>query len=200
MGSQTLRSTSLGEITGSGCPLAEAPRARRKTLGMDLDRLTSEIIGAAIAVRKELGPGLLESVYTKCLVLELQRMGHCVDTEVAVPVVFRGPHVQDEGFRMDLLVQEAVVVEVKSCQQLKDVFRKQLLTYLRLSGKTVGLLINFSEALLRDGIARIVNGFDESGRNVAVDQKKVDSSALSASRRENPVGKPSCGGPEGAEP
>ncbi len=115
------------------------------------------IIKAAINVHKELGPGLLESVYQSCMVMELNDMGVNVKSEVALPISYRGQLIHQEGFRIDLLVEDTIVVELKSVGEVKDIHKKQLLTYLRLSKKPLGLLINFNEILLKDGITRIIN-------------------------------------------
>jgi GxxExxY protein len=120
-----------------------------------LNELTSKVIGAAITVHRELGPGLLESVYQRCMVIELRHMGLKVETEVPVKIRFRGQEIGDESFRMDLLVENEIVVELKSVEEIKPVYKKQLLTYLKLSGKEMGLLINFNEVLLKDGVTRI---------------------------------------------
>lgn len=119
--------------------------------------LTSRIIEAAISVHTELGPGLLESVYSAAMVIELSLMGIDAKSEIAVPVFYRGNKIADEGFRMDLLVEDTVIVELKSVDTIKPVHKKQLLTYLKLSHKPLGLLINFNNRLLKDGIVRIVN-------------------------------------------
>ena len=124
---------------------------------MDLNRLSSQIIKAAIAVHKELGPGLLESVYHACMLIELRNMGIKVQSEVMLPVVYRGQKVNGQEFRLDLLVDDEIIVELKSVAKVEPVHKKQLLTYLRLAGKQLGLLINFNEPLLRDGITRIIN-------------------------------------------
>jgi len=129
--------------------------------GISVNRITDHIIGAAIDVHRELGPGLLESVYQQCLALALRERGLQCDMEVCVPVMFRGRVISEMGFRVDLLVENDVVVELKSVEELKPVHLKQVLTYLRLLDKRVGLLINFNEALLRDGIVRIVNDYEE---------------------------------------
>ena len=126
-------------------------------MDMDLNTLSSQIIGAAISVHKELGPGLLESVYQSCMVIELEHMGMKVQSELPLPVVYRGRRVNEDGFRVDLLVEDTVVVELKSVERIKDVHKKQLLTYLRLANKPLGLLINFNESLLKKGISRIIN-------------------------------------------
>ena len=124
---------------------------------MELNQLSSQIIKAAINVHNELGPGLLESVYQSCMVIELNSMSIKVESEVALPISYRGQRVHEEGFRLDLLVEDTIVVELKSVDKVQDVHKKQLLTYLRLTKKPLGLLINFNEALLKDGITRIVN-------------------------------------------
>jgi len=124
---------------------------------MDLNFITSQIIQAAIAVHKALGPGLLESVYQKCMAIELDRMGIRVESEVELPIFYRDQKITDLGFRIDLLVESVIIVELKSVEAVKPVHKKQLLTYLRLAEKEIGLLINFNEVLLKDGISRIIN-------------------------------------------
>jgi GxxExxY protein len=125
---------------------------------MEPNQLSSEVINAAITVHKELGPGLLESVYKSCLALELLGRKLRVETELAVPVYYRGIKVHDEGFRLDLLVENAIIIELKSVEKVQPVHKKQLLTYLRLMNKPLGLLINFNEPKLVDGVTRVVNG------------------------------------------
>jgi len=124
---------------------------------MDINHLSSDIIKAAINVHKELGPGLLESVYQVCLKIELEAMNHNVESELILPIVYKGQKVEEEGYRIDLLVDNAVIVELKSVEKVKDIHKKQLLTYLRLADKPLGLLINFNEVLLKDGLTRIIN-------------------------------------------
>ena len=128
---------------------------------MDIKALTSQIIGAAIKVHKELGPGLLESVYHKCMIIELKKLGLKVESELPVKIVYDGQDVSEDGLRIDLLVEDTVVVELKSVEEIKPVHKKQLLTYLRLSAKCVGLLMNFNEVRLIDGITRIVNDYND---------------------------------------
>lgn len=123
----------------------------------DLNIISSKVIEAAIIVHNELGPGLFESVYARCLRRELERMGIAVQSEVPVPIMYRGEKVADEGFRIDLLVEDALVVELKSIEQLQPVHKKQLLTYLRLTGKTLGLIINFNQVRIKDGISRVIS-------------------------------------------
>jgi len=117
--------------------------------------LTREIIGTAIAVHKEFGPGLLESAYHACTEWALRARGVAFESEVALPVVYRG-NVLDCGCRIDLLVAGLVVVELKAVDAISPIHEAQLLTYLRLAHKSVGLMFNFNSAYLRDGIVRRV--------------------------------------------
>jgi GxxExxY protein len=126
-------------------------------MNLELNLLSSKVIEAAINVHSELGPGLLESVYAVCMARELKEMELEVESEVPLPVFYRGQRVADEGFRLDLLIEDRVIVELKSVEKVQAVHKKQLLTYLRLANKPLGLLINFNEALLKDGITRIIN-------------------------------------------
>ena len=114
------------------------------------------IITAAMKVHSELGPGLLESTYTACLQYELIDAGVQSSAQVGLPVVYRGVRL-DLGYRMDLVVENTVVVEIKSVDAISPVHQAQILSYLRLSGKSIGLLINFNVVHLRDGIKRFVN-------------------------------------------
>ena len=124
---------------------------------MDINEISSKIIQAAIAVHRELGPGLLESVYQACMLIELKSMRMTVKSEVTLPVVYREQEVEGQVFRLDLFVNYKVIVELKSVTKIEPVHKKQLLTYLRLAQKPLGLLINFNEVLLKDGITRIIN-------------------------------------------
>ena len=124
---------------------------------MDINAISSKIIKAAITVHRELGPGLLESVYLVCLLIELKIIGLKVQSEVTLPVVYRKQEVEGQLFRLDLLVENKIIVELKSVAKIDPVHKKQLLTYLRLAEKPLGLLINFNELLLKDGITRIIN-------------------------------------------
>lgn len=118
--------------------------------------VTGKIIGAAITVHREFGPGLFESAYEKCLVVELRHVGLRVDTQVAVPLRYRDLHL-DNAYRMDMMVEGKVVVELKAVEKLAPVHVTQVLTYLRLSGLQVGLLFNFNvEALVAGGWKRIL--------------------------------------------
>ena len=115
------------------------------------------IIDAAVDIHKELGPGLLESVYEIVLADELVRRGLEVKRQVAIAMNFRG-RIFDEGFRADLLVDGKVICELKSIEKVNNAHKKQLLTYLRLADKKLGYLLNFGEAFMKDGITRTVNG------------------------------------------
>lgn len=125
----------------------------------ELNELTEKIIGVAIKVHKELGPGLLEKVYQRCLKIALEEEGLHVDSEVPVEVIFHGKKVADEALRIDLLVENEIVLELKSASKLTDLYQKQLGTYLKLAKKPCGLLINFNEVLLKNGIKRVKNGY-----------------------------------------
>jgi len=117
--------------------------------------LTREIIGAAIEVHRHLGPGLLESAYRRCLMQELSLRGISFESELPVSLQYKGMQLES-GYRLDLLIQDAVVVETKSVEALAKVHEAQLLTYLRLGGWSVGLLINFNVEVLKNGIRRRV--------------------------------------------
>ncbi len=119
---------------------------------------SQQVVVAAMRVHSELGPGLLETTYEACLAEELRSGGHEVRAQVAVPIVYRGLELQ-HGYRIDLLVDDEVVVEVKTVEKLAPVHEAQLLTYLRFSKRRIGLLINFHTMHLRDGIKRMVNGW-----------------------------------------
>ena len=125
-----------------------------------LNDITREIIGAAIAVHRELGPGMLESAYEACLAYELVQRGFKVERQKEVPIRYREVTL-DCAYRIDLLVEDKVVVEVKALESLHPVHEAQLLSYLRLSGHKVGLLINFNVRVLKTGIRRVVNGLPE---------------------------------------
>jgi GxxExxY protein len=126
----------------------------------ELDRLTETIIGAAIEVHKVLGPGLLESAYEACLVYELIERGLRVEKQVELPVKYKGV-VLDCGYRIDVLVDELVILELKSVDKVEPIHEAQLLSYLKLAGKHVGLLINFNVTQLTKGIRRRVNELPE---------------------------------------
>lgn len=127
--------------------------ARRKLV---LEDLTQEIIGAVIEVHKALGPGLLESAYEACLCREMSLRGLRFACQVAIPVEYKGVKL-DCGYRIDLIIDDAVILELKSVERITAIDRAQLLTYLRLTGKSVGFIINFNSAVItRDGMVRMV--------------------------------------------
>ena len=132
---------------------------------VNLDDLTERIIGCANAVHRVLGPGLLESTYEACLAHELVKKGFDVVTQREISIRYKSVRL-DCGYRVDLLVNDSVIIELKSVEKLQPIHKAQLITYLRLAGKPVGLLMNFNEPLLKNGIARLVNspGKNESPR------------------------------------
>jgi GxxExxY protein len=127
---------------------------------MTENEIARVIVGAAFKIHTTLGPGLLESVYEAVLEYELQKRGLRVARQVPFPVVYEVVRL-DEGFRADLIVEDKVIVELKSVEQVAPVHKKQLLTYLRLTDKRLGLLINFGAALIKDGISRVANNLPE---------------------------------------
>ena len=125
----------------------------------NIGKCLEEVAEGLIKVHKELGPGLLEKVYQRCLKIALEEEGLHVDSEVPVEVIFHGKKVADEALRIDLLVENQIVLELKSASKLTDLYQKQLGTYLKLAKKPCGLLINFNEVLLKNGIKRVKNGY-----------------------------------------
>lgn len=125
---------------------------------MEENLITEKIIGSAIRVHKALGPGLLESAYQACLYYELIKTGMFVEKEKPLPLIYEEVRL-DCGYRMDLIIERKIVVEVKSVDSLTDIHLAQVLTYLKLSNNRFGLLINFNVMLLKDGIKRVVNGY-----------------------------------------
>lgn len=124
---------------------------------MDENEIGKIIVDTAVAVHKELGPGLFETVYEVILAYNLEKRGLSVNRQVAIPIEYQGIKF-DEGFRADILVEDKVIIELKSVESVNKAHKKQVLTYLRLSGCKLGYLLNFGEALMKDGISRIVNG------------------------------------------
>jgi GxxExxY protein len=120
----------------------------------EINKITGEIIGAAMTVHTELGPGLLESIYEVCLIKELQLKGLKVDRQVPIPVIYRGEQLE-AGFRIDLLVEDKVVVELKAAEKLLPIHEAQVLTYLKLTNQRLGLLLNFNVVSMQDGIKRV---------------------------------------------
>jgi len=127
---------------------------------MNLEALGHKIIGAAIEVHRELGPGLLEGTYERCLLHELKLRGIHAQRQTPQPIRYKGLEI-DEGYRIDLLVEDLIIVELKAVHSLVNLHIAQLLTYLRLSNTRLGFLINFNVPVLTDGIKRIVNGLEE---------------------------------------
>jgi GxxExxY protein len=121
------------------------------------DVVSGAVIGAAIEVHSQLGPGLLESAYRACLVEELRLRGIAHSQELALPIRYRGLHLE-AGYRVDMLVDDLVILELKAVRRLEPIHQAQLLTYLRISGRWLGLLINFNTDRLRNGLQRMVNG------------------------------------------
>jgi len=118
------------------------------------------VVDCAVGLHKELGPGLLETVYEAVLAHELQDRGLKVERQVSIPISYRGIQF-DEGFRADVVVEGKVILELKSVEHASNAHKKQVLTYLRLTGIKLGYLLNFGEALMKDGISRILNGYVE---------------------------------------
>jgi GxxExxY protein len=122
----------------------------------ELEEIACDAVDAAFKIHSKLGPGLLESVYEVLLTRELERRGHRVNRQVAVPIIFEGVRF-DEGFRADLIVDDRLLIELKSVEELSPVHGKQVLTYLRLLNFRLSLLLNFGAALLKKGVKRIAN-------------------------------------------
>ncbi len=126
-----------------------------------MDLMATEIVDSAFKVHKELGPGLLESAYEACLLHELVKRGFAVCRQVQLPVHYDGI-VVDAGYRLDLLVNDSIIIELKAIDQLLPIHQAQLTTYLKLSHKTLGFLINFNVPLIKNGIRRVANQFKET--------------------------------------
>ena len=130
----------------------------------ELNNLTNRIIHEAVAVHQELGPELFEKIYQRCLQIALEQVGMRVEAEIPLPVAFRGHLIDDAGYRLDLLVEDTVILEIKSAKD-NEVFEKQLITYLRLANKPCGLVLNFNKPRLTQGITRIKNGYLQAEPN-----------------------------------
>ena len=127
---------------------------------MTENEIGTVVVDSAVAVHRELGPGLLETVYEAVLARELQERGLKVERQVAVAIEYKGLAF-DEGFRADIIAEGKVILELKSVEHVTAAHRKQVQTYLRLTGRKLGYLLNFGEALMKDGITRCVNGLEE---------------------------------------
>lgn len=124
---------------------------------MTENEIATIIVDCCFKIHTNLGPGLLESVYETVLAYELEKRGITVTRQQSIPVIYEGIHF-DEGFRVDLIVEGKVIIELKSVEKVIPVHKKQLLTYLRLTDRKLGLLVNFGEYLIKDGITRVING------------------------------------------
>ena len=131
--------------------------AAASVISLNAHRVSAAVITAAMRVHTELGPGLLESTYSACLAYELRKAGHETALQVGLPVVYQGVKLE-LGYRIDLLVDNLVIVEVKSVDTISPAHKAQILSYLKLSGKSLGLLMNFNVVHLKDGLKRFVNG------------------------------------------
>ena len=131
---------------------------------MNINELSSSIIGAAIEVHKVIGPGLLESAYEECLCYELGLRRISFERQKPLPVVYKNRQLEC-GYRLDIVVDKVIILELKSCDRIESIHKAQLLTYLKLSGLTLGLLLNFNAVVMRDGIVRVVNGINEQSRS-----------------------------------
>lgn len=121
------------------------------------NELTGEIIGAAIEVHRQIGPGLLETIYEECLINELQNRGLKISSQHPLPIIYKGKQL-NSVYRLDLLVENKVVVELKTVDNLSGLHKAQLLTYLKLAKLRYGLLLNFNVSMMREGIVRMLNG------------------------------------------
>jgi len=128
-------------------------KVKKQYRHMEINKITEKIIGCAIEVHKKLGPGLLESAYEECLSYELKSAGLSIQRQVPVPVVYKEIYL-DYGYRIDILVENTVILELKSIEAFAPVHEAQILTYMKFAEKTIGLLINFNVLLLKDGIKR----------------------------------------------
>ena len=142
---------------------AETAEAAEMTEEEKLNKITESIIGAAIEVHRALGPGLLESAYEACLSFELAGQELKIEQQKPLPVVYKSVKL-DCAYRLDILVDGHVIIEIKAVDKLAPIHKAQLLSYLKLSGCKVGLLINFNATILSDGIVRVVNNFPDSPR------------------------------------
>ena len=127
---------------------------------MELNKLTGKVIGLAIEVHKNLGPGLLESAYSECLTYEIASSGLYVEKQKALPIIYKDIKL-DHGYRIDLLVEKSLVLELKTVETFTDVHYAQIVTYLKLGNYPVGLLINFHTKILKNGLKRFVNEFSD---------------------------------------
>lgn len=142
------------------CSLLQGDSIHYEMKTKDINELSSRIIGAAIEVHKALGPGLLESAYEECLCHELDIRGISFERQKPLPIIYKGIKL-DCGYRLDVVVEEAIILELKACEKVEPIHKAQLLTYLKLCQLNLGLLLNFNTAAMKDGIVRIVNNLEE---------------------------------------
>lgn len=124
----------------------------------ELNRISTIIVDACFSVHKEMGPGLLESIYELCLVRELQTRGLIVQSQVSIPLIYKGFELSKD-FRIDILVENEIIIEIKAVEAILNVHEAQLISYLKLADKRLGFLVNFNVALIKHGLKRIVNNF-----------------------------------------
>jgi GxxExxY protein len=124
----------------------------------EINKLTGIILDSCVEVHREMGPGLLESVYELCLMKEFEIRGIKACNQVPIPLVYKGYELSKD-LRIDILVEDEVIIEIKSCGKMLPVFKAQIISYLKLADKRVGILVNFNEKLLKDGYKRFVNNF-----------------------------------------
>ena len=127
---------------------------------MDINQLSSKIIGAAIEVHRTLGPGLLESAYEECICYELELRRIKFERQKALPIIYKGKRL-DCGYRLDIVIDNKIITELKSIEKIEPIHKAQLLSYLKLSGQKLGLLLNFNVSVMKDGIVRLVNQLEE---------------------------------------
>ena len=156
---QLCASASLREASESSDSHAEAQSRRGEEFDlMDLKAITGDVVDAAVQIHKAIGPGLLESVYEQILEAELRRRGHRVERQKDISFDYNGIHFEN-AFRLDVLVDDSVILELKSTEKMAPVYAKQLKTYLALTGKTIGLVLNFGMATMKEGVCRVANGY-----------------------------------------
>ena len=146
---------------------------------MDLNELSSKVIGAAIEVHKHLGPGLLESAYEECLCMELDLRGVSYQRQKPLPIIYKDKKL-DCGYRLDVVPEKQMILELKSCEKIEPIHKAQLLTYLKLLDIRLGLLLNFNVTMMKDGIVRVVNELEELANLFS----ETDSYSFPASQRE----------------
>ena len=134
----------------------EGSKFTKHVEAVDIEEIAKQVVDAAFAIHSELGPGLLESTYESCLEHELRARGFHVERQLSQPVIYKGLEI-DTGYRLDLLVENAIIIELKSVDQLMPIHQAQLLTYLKLSKKSLGFLINFNVPLIKQGIKRFIH-------------------------------------------